>query len=288
MRALALVMAFLLATVAGAHAQTDMGRFVVAERGALPLILSAPHGGSARIADMAERVRPDASAGGEAAKWGGFHGGAGDTGTLELTQAVADRVKSRLGRAPYVVLARVQRRYVDLNRPASLAYDPPGTDGPKEVYDAYHRALEEFGRDVTRTFGRGLLLDIHGQGEARGTVFRGTVDGRAVSHLLHKDGPAALTGPDSIFGVLAAKGYDVHPAIGSMAREDRRYRGGFITATYGSAGGSAAGSTIDAIQIEFGTDFRTKERRPQTADDLADAIVRFYGKYLPPAPIAAR
>ena len=78
------------------------------------------------------------------------------------------------------------------------------------------------------------------------------------------------------FGALAAKGYDVHPAIGSMAREDRRYSGGFITATYGSAGGG----TLDAIQIEFGTDLRTKERRPQTAEDLAEAIVRFHGRYL--------
>lgn len=270
------VMAFLLATVAGACAQADASRYVVAGRGELPIILSAPHGGTERIPGLADRVRPEGAAAAEHAKWGGFHGGAGDGGTLELAQAVAARVKSRLGRAPYVVLALAQRRHVDLNRPAHLAYDPPGSGGPKEIYDAYHRALAAFGRDVTETFGRGLLLDIHGQGEARGTVFRGTVDGRAVGHLLHKDGHAALSGPDSIFGGLAAKGYDVHPPIGSTAREDRRYSGGYITATYGSAGGG----TLDAIQIEFGTDLRAKERRPQTADDLADAIIRFHGRYL--------
>lgn len=270
------VVAFVLATGGDACAQTDASRYVVAARGELPVILSAPHGGNARIAGVADRVRPEGAAAVEHAKWGGFHGGAGDVGTLELAQAVAARVKNRLGRAPYVVLALAQRRHVDLNRPANLAYDPPGAGGPKEVYDSYHRALSAFGRDVTKAFGRGLLLDIHGQGEARGTVFRGTVDGRAVGHLLHKDGHAALSGPDSIFGVLAAKGYNVHPPIGSTAREDRRYSGGFITATYGSAGGG----TLDAIQIEFGTDLRAKERRPQTADDLAEAIVRFHDKYL--------
>jgi N-formylglutamate amidohydrolase len=275
-RALAAILALLLAAGSAAHAQNDANRYVVAERGELPLILSAPHGGNARIPGVADRVRPEGAAAAEAAKWGGFHGGAGDVGTLELAQAVAARVKARLGRAPYVVLALAQRRNVDLNRPAHLAYDPPGDGGPKAIYDAYHRALAAFRHEVTQGFGRGLLLDIHGQGEARGTVFRGTVDTRAVAHLLHRHGQAALSGPDSIFGALAAKGYDVHPAIGSMAREDRRYSGGFITATYGSAGGG----TLDAIQIEFGTDLRTKERRPQTAEDLAEAIVRFHGRYL--------
>ncbi len=270
----------LLATAAGADAQTDAAAsFVVVQRGQMPVILSAPHGGPDRMPGVADRVRPDPSAG-STARWGGFHGGAGDVGTLELTQLVAARVKAKTGRAPYVVLNRAQRRYVDINRPANLAYDPPGTDGPKQIYDAYHRSLAEFCREVAELYGRGLLLDIHGQGDARDTLFRGTSNGRTVRHLLHKDGPAALTGPDSIFGILAAKGYDVNPAIGSPAQEDRRYNSGYIVVTYGGA----AGSTVDAIQLEFGTNLRAKAGRAQSAEDLADAIVRFAAKYLPKEP----
>lgn len=276
MRAILAAALLLLASAAGADAQTDAAqRFVVVQRGQMPVILSAPHGGPDRMPGVADRVRPDPSAAPTA--WGGFAGGAGDVGTFELTRDAATIVKARLGKAPYLVMNRAQRRHVDINRPADLAYDPPGTDGPRQVYDAYHRALAEFSREVAKLYGRGLLLDIHGQGAAHDTVFRGTSNGRTVRHLLHKDGPAALAGPDSIFGVLAAKGYDVNPAIGSAAQEDRRYNGGYIVVTYGGA----AGSTVDAIQIEFGTNQRAKERRAKTAEDLADAIVRFAQRYLP-------
>ncbi len=277
MRSLVAATLLLLAMAAGADAQTDAAqRFVVVQRGQMPVILSAPHGGPDRMPGVADRVRPDPSSA-AATRWGGFHGGAGDVGTFELTQLVAARVKAKTGRAPYVVLNRAQRRHVDINRPADLAYDPPGTDGPRQVYDAYHRALAEFCREVTQTYGRGLLLDIHGQDAARDTVFRGTSDGRTVRHLLHRDGPAALTGPDSIFGILAAKGRDVNPAIGASAQEDRRFNGGYIVVTYGGA----ARSTVDAIQIEFGTNQRAKAGRAKSAEDLADAIVGFAEKYLP-------
>ena len=262
---------------AGVHAQTQTVDFVTTMHGDLPVILSAPHGGRDRMPGIPERVRPEPGAEKTGARWGGFHGGAGDTGTLELTEKVAARLKTRLGNSPYVILDRAQRRYVDVNRPADLAYDPPGTDGPKAVYDTYHRALAAAVQDVTRRFGRGLLLDIHGQGDAAETVFRGTNDGRTVSHLLKRSGQPALTGPESIFGVFAAKGYAVNPAIGSTDREDRRYNGGYIVATYGSR----AGGSVDAIQLEFGTALRARARLDRTADDLADAVVRFAKTYLP-------
>lgn len=281
MRAILAAALLLLASAAGADAQTDAAaRFVVVQRGQMPVILSAPHGGPDRLPGVPDRKRPDPANPGEFARWGGFAGGLGDVGTFELTQEAAAIVKARLGKAPYLVMNRVQRRHVDMNRPAHLAYDAPGTDGPKLAYDAYHQALAEFCREVARTYGRGLLLDIHGQGEARDSIFRGTLDGRTVTHLLNKDGRAALTGPESIFGFLAAKGHDVIPAVGSAALEDPRYRGGFISVTYGGG----ARNTIDAIQLEFGTNLRAKEGRPKTAEDLADAIVRFAEKYLPKAP----
>ena len=36
----------------------------------------------------------------------------------------------------------------------------PGTDGPKQVHDAYHHALATMRADVARRFRRGIVLDI--------------------------------------------------------------------------------------------------------------------------------
>jgi hypothetical protein len=241
-----------------AQAQGFAERFVTVIQGDLPIILSAPHGGRDRLPGLADRTPPPPDQAKKFAAWGGFVGGAGDTGTLEIAERVADRLKARFGKSPYLVVNRAQRRYLDANRPAELAYDLPGANGPKEIHDAYHKALATMRQDVIRRFGRGIVLDIHGQASEKGTVFRGTNFERAVNAMLKRSGRVALDGPASVFGGLAA-------------------RGCFITQSYGSAGGGE----VDAIQIEFGSDFRTPQRRDRTADDLAEAIAAYAEAFLP-------
>ncbi len=260
-----------------ARAQDFAQRFVATIQGDLPIILSAPHGGRDRLPGLADRTPPAPDQAKKFAAWGGFVGGAGDTGTLEIAERTAARLKARFGKSPYLVVNRAQRRYVDANRPAELAYDLPGDGGPREIHDAYHKALAAMRQDVIRRFGRGIVLDIHGQATEKGTVFRGTSFERSVNALLKRSGRVALDGTASVFGGLAARGYPVNPPIGSSAREDRFYGGGFITSSYGSAGGGE----VDAIQIEFGSDFRTPQRRDRTADDLAEAIAAFAEAFLP-------
>jgi len=87
--------------------------------------------------------------------------------------------------------------------------------------------------------------------------------------LLRRAGPDVLQGPHSIIGLLAAKGYPVHPAIGSASlSEDSRYAGGHTVFTYGSHRADG----IDAIQLEFGRDHRANPRLPE---DVADALIGF-------------
>ena len=91
--------------------------------------------------------------------------------------------------------------------------------------------------------------------------------------LLDRFGPFALQGDKSLLGVLAAKGYQVNPAIGaSTLREDPRYAGGFTVFQYGSH--RAEG--IDAIQLEFGKNQRAS---PQLAADLTEALMVFMAQY---------
>jgi len=196
-----------------------------------------------------------------------------DAENARLNEGFAEAIAKISGRRPYVVIARFHRKFVDANRAQKLAYE---SDLAKPVYDAYQQALAEACQNIMDRWGRGILLDIHGQSLAPDTIFRGTQQGKSTAHLVRRFGKEALTGGKSLFGQFARQGFTVDPPVGSLARESH-YSGGHIIATYGSA----AGGTFDAIQTEPGKNLRSATQRTQTAAKMATAITAFANDYLP-------
>lgn len=233
--------------------------------GTLPIILSAPHGGRQPIPNVCGRQGTGVAQ---------FKTGR-DNRTDELAEKIAAELERRLGGRPFAVIAHFERKYVDANRPAKGAYE---SSAAKPYYEAYHYALGEACRRVRAVWGRGLLLDIHGQGGQVETIYRGTYNGKTVSLLTERFGRQALAGARSIFGYLERKGYRVSPAANSTD-EEGRYVGGFIVQTYGSHRGTG----IDAIQMEFGTSLRSGAHLERMAADAADAITVFAKEYLLPS-----
>lgn len=244
----------------------EPSRFVQTQVGELPIILSAPHGGKLEVPDVAVRKGEGLAKGGS-----GFVVDR-DTGTEELAQQVAEAIEKRFGKKPYFVIARSHRKYLDPNRPPEIAYE---NNAAKPVYDAYHLALSNSCREVQQKFHKGLLLDIHGQGTAKDTVFRGTQNGKTVTLLRERFGEAAHSGETSLFGRLQTLGWKVHPDPFD-GQEQSGFRGGYIVQTYGSHQGFG----IDAIQLEFGADYRAKNAREKTATTLADAIAEYAVSFL--------
>jgi N-formylglutamate amidohydrolase len=239
---------------------------VLVRKGTLPVIVSAPHGGRKPIPDVPERV------GKGVAQFATVL----DANTDLLAETFAAELEKRLDGKPWVVVARFGRKYVDANRPPELAYE---SDRARPHYDAYHDALAAACKAVKKGFGRGLLLDVHGQGEFKDAVCRGTRDGKTVALLVDRFGRAAVTGRRSVLGHLQRSGYKVLPDCGAddRAKEEAGFSGGHIVGTYGSHGGYG----IDAIQLEFGTSLRAdKDRCLRTARDLADAVAVFHDEYL--------
>lgn len=247
-----------------AAAQQAVSNLVATEQGQLPIILSAPHGGRVAIPDVAERTGDGVSA---------FRT-VQDVNTDKLVERLADALEKKLGKRPYTVIAHFHRRYVDANRPENDAYE---SKNAKLFYDTYHQALHQARVEVIQRWGRGLLLDIHGQAAEPEAIFRGTQNGKTVTHLVKRFGEEALIGETSLFGVLAERGVSLLPAVGSAAHEDPRYDGGYTVLTYGSS----SGTTLDAIQLEFGRDLRSSSAVTGTATRLADAIAAFAQEYLP-------
>jgi N-formylglutamate amidohydrolase len=231
---------------------------VISRSGNLPILLTAPHGGTERVADVPARRHGVTTT---------------DARTSELTLAVAKRIEEALGAEPYVVAARFKRQYIDANRAETEALESPAA---KPAYAAYHDRIRAFVSEIRRRFPQGgLLLDIHGQSDDPGVVHRGTKDGATVAALIRRGGEAALTGPQSVFGALQSRGYQVFPPNTPLGdpREFRKLNGGYTVQTYGS--GRPDG--IDAIQVEVGRDLRTD---PKFTGALAEAIVVFYRAYL--------
>lgn len=117
----------------------------------------------------------------------------------------------------------------------------------------------------------GLLIDIHGQGTSSATVYRGTGNGLTVSGMKSVLGDESFQGPNSPCGLLKKQGWTVHPDP-LDGKEQSGFTGGYIVKTYGSHQPHG----IDAIQLEFGSDYRKTAVRERVATQLAESIATYF------------
>jgi N-formylglutamate amidohydrolase len=239
--------------------------FVAVRKGTLPIIISAPHGGRKTVPDVPVR------AGAGVANFQTVR----DENTAELAERLAAEIEKALDGKPWVVVARFERKYLDVNRPREEGYED---ERAKPYYDAYHDPLAAACKAVKQKFGRGILLDVHGQAVHADAICRGTQNLKSVTLLRERDGMAAVRGKNSVLGQMEKLGYKVLPPgdADEKAKEEPKFTGGHIVGTYGSHTSYA----IDAIQLELGSDLRAKDRYAATAKDLAAAVRAFHDAYL--------
>lgn len=196
----------------------DPSSLVASSKGTLPLILTVPHDGGEFLGLLPARTK------GAVVR---------DAGTRQLAENVASLLEKRLGKRPYVVIAKFSRKFLDANRAESDAME---SQDALPAYRAYHDQIRAFASEVRLQYPAGaLLVDVHGQSDDPNTTFRGTRGGLTAKALLARSGAAALQGEKSIIGVLASMGYQVNPVVGAESlREDPRFAGGYTVFNYGS------------------------------------------------------
>jgi N-formylglutamate amidohydrolase len=111
--ALVAAIALLLAHSAAAAGIEDL---VLKQPGSLPIILTAPHGGTQAIPGVSARV--------VAGKGDRYNAGR-DPETDRLAIGIAAEIKALTGKDVYLVLARFDRKFIDANRPPEVAFDNP-------------------------------------------------------------------------------------------------------------------------------------------------------------------
>jgi N-formylglutamate amidohydrolase len=239
---------------------------VFLQRGTMPMLLTAPHGGDARVPGVPPRV-------------GGINErdtNARDIRTRELTLAVAAGLEATFCAKPYLVIAEFHRRYLDVNRVEAEAYEHPTAAAH---YAAYLAGIRGFVDEIRAMYPNGsIMIDVHGQSGEPNTIHRGTRDGRTVTRLLATRGNEALIGADSVFGRLSQVGYAVFPPNTPPGEppEDARWNGGYTVGSYGSHNPDG----IDALQIEIGSSFRQPSAMDALPRDLTEAIGSFSRTHL--------
>lgn len=263
-RGLEVLVGFVLLATAAAAGAEPTDPLIDVGRGTLPIIISAPHGGSTDVPGVPGRVNVNAER---------FVTGI-DGNTRELAHKLFVEIEKQLGGKPYYVVARFKRRNLDANRTAEHAYEVPEA---KFYYETYHRNLADFCREVQNQFGTGLFIDVHGQASFPNDILVGTVGGETVKLLRQRHGDEALVGHSGVVGFLRAAGMTTMPGLDATELNLPQYNGGYTVQTYGSH--KAEG--IDAVQFEFGSKYRGSDRLNDTAKRTAAAIARFYETYLP-------
>jgi hypothetical protein len=222
--------------------------------GDLPLILSAPHGGELKPAEIPDRER------------GTF---VTDDHIEEMARTVQQVFHSSFGHSPHVIICRVVRRKVDCNREIE---EGAGEDpGARQVWSDFQRFVEIARSNVLTSAGTGFYIDLHGQSHPIKRIELGYgltanqltnvdcvlnelayADHSSIRTLAGRAGvpfSELLRGTNSLGALLAAKGYPAvpSPTMPNPGRGNPYFDGGYNTRRHGSAQGGA----IDGVQMEL-------------------------------------
>jgi len=252
--------------------------------GNLPLIISAPHGGSSNPSELPDRT------------YGTYDT---DTNTDNLARAVRTAVFNRYGRYPHVIICNIDRQKIDCNR--EIVEGAQGNANTILAWNEFHTFLGLAKKAVTDSYGRGLLVDLHGHGHSiqrleigyntdTADLFKTTLSSTdRYDSSVHELGlrtrvtfDQLIRGDLSLGTLMQARGFPsvpstTYPNQGTLNGVSNSYfTGGYIVETYGSKASNSG--AINAIQIECNyTGVRdSSTSRANFASALTDALDLYF------------
>lgn len=263
--------------------------------GDLPVIFSAPHGGS---------LRPGAIPAREAgAACGPDVTTVLDANTQDLARRIQQAFFNRTGRYPHVVINRLHRDRLDANRPVGEA--ACGNADAIRAWEEYHGFIDAAKAAVLASAGRGWYTDVHGHGHAvprlelgyelSGTTLRrsdaeldatATYESQSSIRTFSQASPLSfsqlLRGPTALGTLLGDAGYPSVPSQQDPAPDvgESYFNGGYSTDRHACSNGGA----ICGVQIEANNAGVRDFIRHRSS--FASAIAAVYAEFLAPLGIA--
>jgi len=223
--------------------------------GTMPLVVLAPHGGDLSPADL-----PDRSCAGCVT--------VNDANTQALARTISDAFAARVGRRPFLVINRLNRKKFDANR--ALPEATAGYPALEPMWTLFQATVDSAKARARRVHPRVLVIDLHGHAHAvqrlelgyllsasqlrlSDSALHPLVVGTSVGQLslvsaVRDSGVLILRGPRALGSRLAALGFPAVPSAADRAPAvgEDYFDGGYNTAR----NGSALAGPVDAIQIE--------------------------------------
>ncbi len=253
------------------------GGFAEYQVGDLPIILSVPHGGPLRPAEIPDRSQAVVD---------------NDPYVDELGKELAAEIERLTGRPVHLVVNQLHRSKLDANRTRldGARRDPAAT----LAWEDYHGFLLAAEQAIIEGCGRGLLIDLHTNGREGYRVEFGygltAADLQADDEHLNREaylrrstlralashGPTAhadlIRGPLSLGGLMTSIGYAAEPSPQRRVPDgDPYFNGGYTVYRHGSL----YGGWVDAVQVEVSYDLLRPAARANLIRGLAAATLTF-------------
>ena len=246
--------------------------------GNLPIIIGAPHAGYLTPKEIRDRT------------WGTLEG---DKGSQEYTRLVADHITEITCRYPHVIINRLHRSKIDLNR--NKKEGSQGDPLAEQAWEDYHAFIEESEEIVTNDYGKGHYFDFHthahkGEWVEMGQSLSSSVldlddkkldnstsykDRSSIKNLAYNSSrnfSEIVRGSTSLGGLLDARGFKSVPSPAYTSPGNMSfYTGGYNISRHGSQNDG----TIDATQVETYWEFRKDDVIKEYSKALAESIVDF-------------
>ncbi|MBN09676.1 MAG: hypothetical protein CMC79_04825 [Flavobacteriaceae bacterium] len=257
--------------------------FIDFREGNMPLLIISVHGGEIEPEWITNRTCDGATV-------------VKDSHTLQVAELIESELKSN-GYSPYIVLNKLHRKKLDLNR--SLSDSNCGDQTTQPYWDLFHKKIADFRATIQNQFGAGLSVDIHGQSHVEQRIELGYLlwsshlrmgsssintdeykNRSSIKNLLNNNSENLeltdlLTGDTAMGSFLNERGYASVPSKEDIAPKEGElyFSGGYNTWTYGSRDGGS----VDAIQIELNMiGVRdTYENRKQFATEFAQVLLTY-------------
>ena len=283
---LCLALLALVATAAEPIADTprvSASAFIRHWPGELPIVLSVPHDGAAKPADIPDRTS------GVTVR---------DSYAAALGHALRDALRTRFGQAPQLVVCELSRKKVDCNR--EIGEGTAGQPKAEQVWREYHAFIDEAEAAVLARSQHGLYLDLHSHGHPKPRIEIGYLlkasEVRLADERLDKDPAVAarssirwlsqrtpakfselLRGETSLGGLFAARGVAAVPSPREvLLLDDPYFNGAYDIAAHGSRDKSQ----LDAAQLEVPGPMRdTPAHRAATAQAIAESLDVYFARH---------
>ena len=248
--------------------------------GDLPLIITAPHGGTEVPSELPDRT--------------GNITTVRDGNTTELARTIGTVFATRTGRRPHLILVRLRRTKLDANR--EIVEAAQGHPLAERTWIEYHGFIEAAKRAVVARSGAGFYIDLHGHGHTIQRLELGylvsrtrlalsdaaldqpTYERESSVRTLSQASPASfpelLRGSISLGALFEAEGFPTVPSPASPNPGTAEYfDGGYNTARHGSRDGGP----ISGVQLE--ANFTGVRDTQANRERFANALVTVWQAY---------